>query len=665
MRLMKEITRQVFWNVPYKDFFYPLVVFSLILFAIGFLRNVFIWFYGWKDRRQSGDAGSFKDFILNTFLGRRIFKNDLYAGIMHLFILWGFIVLFIGTCLVAIHHYLWHFLKGYAYLSFSLTLDIFGLIFISGIAMAGLRRYFLKRKLLPSGLDDGFVLFLLFLTASTGFLIEGIRLRVQQPLQADWSPAGYFISLFLSADIQNLKIYYGYLWWLHSILSLLFISYIPYSKLFHIFSSFANLYLKSDEINILTISEKRNLTKDYSFRSLLSLDACTLCNRCENVCPSFTIGEPFSPRDIILKTKRLVKEKYGFFSYLAKGNPQKLEEKIKGIGCESWLCTTCRYCIQECPVLINIIEVIRQIRSKEIEAESRVPPSLQEALQAAAKFKNPWGIPKSKRTKWLEAVSDYQVKDFSKNEQAGILYFVGCSASYDTRNQEITKALVRIFNKTNVDFGILGKEEVCCGDFARRLGEDGLFEMLVEENYSSFKKYNVKSIVANSPHCYHTFKNEYPVLNKKLKINYNDMKAQHYSEFLAELVKQKKLKFNKALKKRVTFHDPCYLGRYNLIYDPPRDLLRSIPGIELVEMKSSKCKSICCGGGGGRMWLEATAEKRISTLRIKEALDVNAEIIATGCPFCLTNLEDAIKITDNEDKLEVKDIAELLDMSME
>jgi Fe-S oxidoreductase len=359
---------------------------------------------------------------------------------------------------------------------------------------------------------------------------------------------------------------------------------------------------------------------------LKSLDFCYQCGICSGLCP-LSFVSAFRPRKFIIG---------------AQIQPEKvLNSDIL------WQCTTCNACVIRCPEGVEPPQVAMSLRSKMVE-EGRIPKGVQEALEGTFKHYNPWGIPKSKRANWAK---DLNIKHVSNSD---LLYFVGCAPSYDTRNQSIAKAIVKIFQKAGVNFGILGEEEKCCGNSVRTLGEEGLFQMLAEENTQTFNKYNKnKKIVTTSPHCYSTFKNDYSLNNEVL----------HYSELLTHLLEEGKIVFSKEKEKtiiKVTYHDPCYLGRHNGVYDAPRFVLNSLPGVELVEMERTKERSFCCGGGGGRMWVDVEEQRRPSEIRVEEALKSGAEVLVSACPFCLTNFEDAVKILNVEDKIKIKDLAELV-----
>jgi Fe-S oxidoreductase len=314
---------------------------------------------------------------------------------------------------------------------------------------------------------------------------------------------------------------------------------------------------------------------------------------------------------------------------------------------EIWDCTACSNCVIRCPRGIKPMEALIGLRGMLVE-EGRIPATARDALESVFKQGNPWGRARAKRADWAQGL---EIKDFSQGDKAELLLFVGCTPAYDTRVQEVAKALVKIFQKVALDFAILGTEESCCGSEVRRMGEAGLFEMLKEDNSALFKKYGITKMVTISPHCYNVFKNECD----------GGFEVKHYAQLLADLIEQKKLNFSNKLNQVVTYHDPCFLGKQNKVFEAPREVIKAIPGVSLVEMNRIRERSLCCEGGGGRMWIEGTGSgERLAAIRVREALGKGAETIITCCPFCLINLEDAVKTSDLEDKLEVVDLAELI-----
>ncbi|MEM3730999.1 MAG: succinate dehydrogenase iron-sulfur subunit [Candidatus Bathyarchaeia archaeon] len=396
-------------------------------------------------------------------------------------------------------------------------------------------------------------------------------------------------------------------------------------------------FLIKPEAELKTILEFVQSPAD--LKKYWDLTLCTKCSICYSACPA-AIDEKFLGPSTLSTNYR----------FIADSRDEGLEERLKTMVDNIWLCTSCNSCTLFCPKLVNCSNSILEGRSLIVEAGA-IPRTVKEVLESVVRYHNPMGTHQNKRMDWAEGL---KVKTFPATTSAETLYFVCCSTAYDPRNREIAKSMVSIFNKLNVDYATLGAEEWCCGDHILRLGEKGLFEMLAEHNVEMFKKFNAEKIVTLSPHCYNTFKNDKPYSDLGLNV-------QHYTQFLAEAIEKGQLKTSKIINKRIAYHDPCFLGKRNQIYDAPRQILHSIKGLEIVEMKRNRESSFCCGGGAGRVWTEeAQPEKRPCVDRVKEALGIGVEIIAVACPFCITTLEDAVKVLDVEGKIVVKDILELV-----
>jgi succinate dehydrogenase/fumarate reductase iron-sulfur protein len=369
------------------------------------------------------------------------------------------------------------------------------------------------------------------------------------------------------------------------------------------------------------------------------LTLCTKCLICYSACPA-AIDERFLGPSTLTANYR----------FTADSRDEGLEERLKPMADNVWLCTSCNSCTLFCPKHVDCSNAIVDDRSLMVE-RGVIPRTVKDILESVIKYHNPMGTHQSKRMDWAEGLN---VKTFPDVAKADVLLFACCSTTFDIRNREIAKAMAQILSNLGVNYATLGAEEWCCGDHILRMGEKGLFEELAMHNIDMFKKFNAEKIITLSPHCYNTFKNDKPYADEKLNV-------QHYTQYLADAIRQGKIKPTKPLKKRVAYHDPCFLGKRNEVYDAPREILKAINGLELVEMRRTKQSSFCCGGGAGRVWTEeAPPEKRPCVDRVKEALELGVDVIAVACPFCMTTLEDAVKVLDVENKIAVKDVIELL-----
>jgi succinate dehydrogenase/fumarate reductase iron-sulfur protein len=369
------------------------------------------------------------------------------------------------------------------------------------------------------------------------------------------------------------------------------------------------------------------------------LTLCTKCTICFSACPAAIDKKFLGPSALTAN-----------YRFIADSRDEGLDERLKPMADNVWLCTSCNSCTLFCPKLVNCSNAVVEDRSVLVEM-GFIPRTVKDVLESVMKYHNPMGTHQSKRMAWAEGLN---IKTFPNVTKADVLYFVCCSTAYDVRNREIARTLAAIFERLGVDYATLGEEEWCCGDHILRMGEKGLFEILAEHNAAVFQKFNADRVVTVSPHCYNTFKNDKPY--KELGLN-----VQHYTQFLAEAIEKGKLKPSKRVEKRVAYHDPCFLGKRNQIYNEPRQILQSIKGLELIEMQRTRESSFCCGGGAGRVWTEeADPEKRPCVNRVKEALEMEVDTIAVACPFCVTTLEDAVKVLEVENKIAVKDILEIL-----
>jgi len=592
----------------------------------------------------------------------------------------GHMLLFYGFCLFVIS-YTFHIVEGFCKeLSpalfggtfnnlFFLCLDIAGLIVILALIWAATRRYVFRPPRLKPIMSGGaaIIMLLIFSLMIIGFSVEGFRLVAEDKPFADWAFVGMaFSRLFLSMGLQpHAKSLFYLLWYLHIIIIFGFAIYLLYSKHLHILVAHPNLYFYSTSpkgsLRPITDMEEAEMfgvykIDDFSWKHLLDLYACTECGQCNANCPAAISEKPLEPKDVIVRLRNHLFT-VGKDLLDQKKNPVEKEEGqvcvMTDVLAEGvvWDCTNCMACMEVCPVGIEHVDKIVDMRRYLVLMESSFPPEVQSAFRGMERNSNPWNLGRATRGDWARNMG---VKILSESDgDVDVLYYVGCAGSYDVRNQKVASSMVKILEAAGINFGILGKEEGCCGDSARRIGNEYLYQLLVQENIETFKKYKFNKILVTCPHGYNTLKNEYPQLGGEFEVI-------HHTEFILELIREGSLPLKGDIDKTITYHDSCFLGRYNAIYDAPRKLVEAISKKNLVEMDRNRRFAFCCGAGGGRMWMPRIRGQRVYALRTEQALSKNPDLIATACPFCMIHFEDGLKFCEAEDRAEVRDIAELV-----
>ncbi len=665
--------RDTFWSVPHwaQAMLYALGMISVLIMLYGFYRRSQIWKQGQPEPELDRPTDRLNR-LLTHGLGQAKVLWQRYPGLMHTAMFWAFLLLFVGTALATIDYDItlpvfgFKILRGWFYLAYELVLDLAGFAFVAGLGMAVYRRYIVGSVRLNGDWGFGFVLTTFLLINLTGFLVEGIRIAVAQPTWAAWSPIGLATgALFqaFGASASSLHGIYMSTWLVHVALVMAFIASIPYTPLMHLFTAPLNIYLAPLEPTraltpIRDIEEAETLgvnrLPEFGRRRLTSFDACTECGRCQVVCPPFEAGMPLNPKRVILDLRDEMLTQSGFpYSGVAGHPPSNGEQSLTGkvIADDAlWACTTCRACVHECPVLIEHVDTIVDMRRYLSLSEGRLPSTVGTSLRNLMNSGNPWGQPAEDRAKWAEGLAVPIMADVGETD---VLYWVGCAGSYDTRNQQISKAMVRLLKQAGVSFAILGAEESCNGDPARRLGEEYLFQMMCEQNIKTLQQYRFNRIVTACPHCFNTLGHEYAQFGGQFQVT-------HHSTFLAELVAQGRLEPTQEIRRTVTYHDSCYLGRYNDILEAPRQVIAALPGVTLQEMARSRRRGLCCGGGGGGMWVEVPGDRKINQIRLEEALSQQPDAVASACPFCMFMFDLGSKVMGVSDELQLRDIAELL-----
>jgi Fe-S oxidoreductase/nitrate reductase gamma subunit len=672
-------SKEGFWNIELGEIAYLLGFLVVAIVSYALYHRLRVWGLGAEDDRLSNLSGRIRTFLVTMADGlwhRRIATNP-YAGAMHMLIFGGFALLFIGTSLDAFHEHVYHFLEGNIYLGFSLFTDVGGLLVLVGIALAAYRRYVIRPTKLDNLMDDAVALSLLTLIIVTGFALEGARIATTElDTHADWavwSPVGYvFARAFnlLGGDV-TLRLHQG-LWWGHMFLSFGTMAYVflSFSRLAHMVASPMNMFLRPlngrgvlKPIEITETLETFGAAKiqDLTWKDLLDLDACTRCGRCQEVCPAYLTGKPLSPKKLIQELKAdLVEQAPALLrgkrngQSAPEGECPALVDRVVSED-ELWACTTCGACEEVCPVRIEPIAKVIAMRRNLVLEQGKISGSVMSSLRSVQDRGHPWKGAAASRTDWL---SGLDVQTMSSNGGGnGLLFWVGCTAAVQERGMNIPVAMAKILAAAGVHFDLLGHEESCCGHFARRLGDEYLFQCQAKQNIEILQRYKVKKIVTACPHCYHTLKFEYPQFGGEFEVV-------HHTELLLQLINEGKLQFSGELNKTVAYQDPCYLGRYHEIYEAPRKILAAIPGVKVVEMSACRSHSMCCGAGGGRMWMEEEPDQRVNQLRMKDAVATQADIVVTACPFCLQMFEDASGALEMEKPLEVIDLVELLERAV-
>lgn len=701
---------------------------ALAVMTWGMLRDIARWRRGKPDARISELPARLVESLAQVFGQKRVLK-DRRPGTMHALIFFGFLALFIGTDIIAVEEdfsiplmgpQAGQILAGTFYQWYELILDTMGLVFLAGLVWAAWRRYQSKPDRLNNRQTDLWVLATMLYITATGFLLEGLRLANQSigdiPVyQQAWAGNSYFgyglATIFRAIGLgggNGLALgLHGLFWYTHMLVTFAFIASIPFSKFKHIFYTPLNTFFRDTapkgalmpipdlEAEIEKDEPALGLATlaDFTWKQRLDFDACMQCGRCQSKCPAYASGSELSPKFLITKMADLMRgepillrdgsvarvhqnvvadgtsekgeagqpadgrEKYRIIT----GDPETIPLYEHGLFTENelWSCTTCRACMEECPAMIEHVDEIVGFRRNLAMIQSEVPSGVKRVLEGIERQGNPWRLPARDRMAWADGLD---VPSMAEKENVDVLYWVGCAPSYDDRSKRVARTMIELFTRAGVDFAVLGEEETCTGDPARRMGEELLFQEMAKTNVGTFGQYTFKRLVTTCAHCYNTIKNEYNQFGGRAGIDYEVI---HHTDFLAQLVADGKLTPTEKVDQRVAYHDPCYIGRYNDVYDAPRSVLQAIPGLELVEAPDwNRERAMCCGGGGGNVWMEGWGKKGINVIRLEQIQKAEPTTVAVACPFCMVMFEDAAKNTGVDETLARKDVAELLLQSL-
>ncbi len=631
---------------------------------------------------------------VNVFGQKKLLK-DKKSGTIHLMFFYGFLLVQFGAI-----DLIWkglapgsHLPLGALYPYFTLFQETVVLIILIAVVWAFHRRYIEKLVRLKRGWKSGLVLIFIGGLMTAKLLAKGMEiLWLEKPLSGFEPIASGIAFVFSFLPSAVVGVLFFVFWWLHLLILLSFLVYVPQSKHAHLIAGPINVFLgrthKIGQLASIDFEDESqevfgvSKIEDFNQKQLTDLYACVECGRCTNMCPATGTGKLLSPMDLIVKMRNHLTEKgaaitskSAWLPAFAFANTTANQLAQQGIGTydvqligdvmteeEIWACTTCRNCEDQCPVMNEHVDKIIDLRRYLVLTEGKMNPDAQRALTNIERQGNPWGMSRKERENWRTGKEGIHVQTVKEAEKAGetfeYLFFVGSMGSFDKRSQRIAQSLARILNKAGIRFAILGNKEKNSGDTPRRLGNEFLFQELALANIDLFQKHKVKKIITIDPHAYNTFKNEYP------EFGLEDVEVYHHTELLAQLLKDGRLTPTYEVEDTVVYHDSCYLGRYNEMYDPPREILKAIPGVTVVEMERNRENAMCCGAGGGLMWMEEEVGTRVNVARTEQALAVNPTVIGSGCPYCLTMLSDGAKAKEVEEKVKTLDIVEILEKSL-
>lgn len=590
-------------------------------------------------------------------------------GIAHFLIFWGFIVLTLALVQVILDGLIpglrLPLISSRVFVAMN---DVFAFSVLAALAYAAYRRLRIRPWHLTT-MPDAFVIIAMIAGHVSALLLaEGFAAAAFGTADPHWSLAGLILGgPFSAVGATGARVGYATFWWVHILLVMGLLVYIPLSKHLHILTGPANVYFKQTKpkgelkkIENIEEAEHFGVSKvqQFTWKDILDGYACTECGRCTSACPAKLTSKPLDPKKIVMDLKLATYAQGGLHMLARDQRSRAVTAETPLIGGliaedELWSCTTCMACIEACPVAIEHVPKIVDMRRSLVLEATAFPSELTNVYNSLERNSNPFGFRARTRADWAKGL-DIRVVGDKDDDPVDVLYWVGCYGSFDERNQKVARALSKVLKSAGINFGILGKEERCSGDPARRTGNEYLYQLLAEGNVETLNNAGIKQIVTACPHCLNTIKNEYPQFGGNFEVV-------HHSQYISGLIKSGQLQLADGVDKQsITFHDPCYLGRYNDVYDEPREVIRGLGGVEFTEMRRSRNKALCCGGGGGRAFMEEKIGGKMSHNRLNDVLETGCGTLGAGCPFCITMFEDAVRSTGNEEKVQVEDIAELV-----
>jgi Fe-S oxidoreductase len=648
--------------------FIAVLVVSAALFGWSCFQRFRLVLLGKAENRFKDIRKRIMGVVFYAFGQRCTVSHGYRFGFNHLVLFWCFTILFIANAEFLLNglspdYISFSRLPHGAYYTLSFIFDVVSILALLAVCIAVIRRLAFAPSYIEARSRDAFtILGLIALLMIAFFGLHGSEIAQGDEIAAKYMPVSNFVAsnILSGISVESLGGYINAFWWLHAAALLVFLNYLPYSKHMHILTSIPNLFFRS--MTKVNTQPREEFKKDNTFgagqidqftwKGLFDSYSCTECGRCSNMCPATSTGKPLNPRLVIHDIK----------TNLLKNGPlmvAKKEPQLPLIGGDQegsvkeeviWECTTCSACMEVCPVFIEHVPKIVDMRRNLVEMRAKFPEELIAFFENIEQRSNPWGIVPSDRVKWA---ADINVKPFEAGKTE-YLFYVGCFGAFDARSRRVTLAISKILNAGGISWGILGKDELCCGDSLRRLGNEFVFDRMARDNVKMFKEKGVRKIITECPHCYNTLKNDYRQYGVELEVI-------HHTELIDNLIKDKRLELRKAEDLgTMVFHDSCYLGRLNSLYEAPRKVIASVTGQMPIEMERHHDKSFCCGAGGGRMWMEEKIGKRINVARVEEALKKDPKTICVCCPYCLTMFQDGLKDSKADDRVQVLELAEIV-----